>query len=199
MNKLCRIAKGLDVFFIIAYWICFIFAAVFLAIDIVLLFANKPIAQLGLDAFTYSYNGIQFHFSGEDANSFFFFENGRAAYFIALAMSVVGFVLALLAIRIIRKILKPMKECKPFEAGVSGKFRTLGIFAIIYGVISNLASLVGQQILLNALQGVKGQEFIVSVNRNFDLSFVLVAVMLFLCSYIFRYGEELQKQADETL
>ena len=32
-----------------------------------------------------------------------------------------------------------------------------------------------------------------------DGSFLVIALLLFLFSYIFRYGEELQKLSDETL
>jgi hypothetical protein len=36
-------------------------------------------------------------------------------------------------------------------------------------------------------------------NGVFDTSFVASAVVLFLLSYIFRYGEGLQRESDETL
>jgi hypothetical protein len=38
-----------------------------------------------------------------------------------------------------------------------------------------------------------------SYNGTFDCSFLVGAVILFLLSYIFRYGEELQRESDETL
>ena len=34
---------------------------------------------------------------------------------------------------------------------------------------------------------------------NLDMSFAVVFAVLYLLSYVFRYGEELQKQSDETL
>nr|MCR5372345.1 hypothetical protein [Solobacterium sp.] len=36
-------------------------------------------------------------------------------------------------------------------------------------------------------------------HASFDLSFIAVAFVLFLLSYVFSYGEELQREADETL
>lgn len=39
----------------------------------------------------------------------------------------------------------------------------------------------------------------VTVNFNIDLSFIIVAAVLLLMSYVFRYGEELQLMSDETL
>jgi hypothetical protein len=39
----------------------------------------------------------------------------------------------------------------------------------------------------------------VHVNVHLELGFILLAMALFLMSYIFRYGEELQRESDETL
>ncbi len=199
MTKLCKIAKGLDIFFGIVYWVCFIFAIIFLFMMIALPVVNITGSQFNWDVFTYSFNGIQLQFAGENVNGISSICNRRVAYTVALAMSVVGFILTVLTIRIIRQILKPMIVGQPFEIGIGNKFRTLGYFAIVYGIISNIVKFIGQQILISALEGVEGQGVVLSVNRSMDISFFLVAIIVFLCSYIFRYGEELQKQADETL
>ena len=39
----------------------------------------------------------------------------------------------------------------------------------------------------------------VSMNMEMDLGFVVLALIWYMLSCIFRYGEELQKQSDETL
>ena len=39
----------------------------------------------------------------------------------------------------------------------------------------------------------------VSVTYSCDLSFLIYALVLFLMSFIFQYGSELQKLSDETL
>ena len=39
----------------------------------------------------------------------------------------------------------------------------------------------------------------VSVTYSCDLSFLIYALVLFLMSFIFKYGSELQKLSDETL
>ena len=39
----------------------------------------------------------------------------------------------------------------------------------------------------------------ITVNSRIDLTFLAVFFILLLTSYIFRYGEELQQQVDETL
>ena len=36
-------------------------------------------------------------------------------------------------------------------------------------------------------------------NASFDMSFLAFAFVLFLLSYIFRYGAQLQQESDETL
>ena len=39
----------------------------------------------------------------------------------------------------------------------------------------------------------------ITVSSEISLGNVLVGVLVIMLSYVFRYGEELQKQADETL
>ena len=39
----------------------------------------------------------------------------------------------------------------------------------------------------------------ITANSQIDLTFLVVFFILLLVSYIFRYGEELQQQVDETL
>ena len=39
----------------------------------------------------------------------------------------------------------------------------------------------------------------ITVTHTFDLSIIWIALFLYLLSYIFAYGEELQRQSDETL
>ncbi len=102
-------------------------------------------------------------------------------------------------LRVIRHILAPMKEGRPFDARISGRFRLLGWLSIGLGLASNLCAL-----LLNRWAAWSLKELdLVSEELNLEFvldgSFLVFALLLFLFSYIFRYGEELQKLSDETL
>ena len=98
---------------------------------------------------------------------------------------------ALYGLHIFRRILLPMKRGEPFAKSVSGDMRRLGWLVLIAGGALSLANSIGQAYAVSS-------ELVVQTHR-LDLSFLFVAAILFLFSYIFRYGEELQRLSDETL
>jgi hypothetical protein len=103
-------------------------------------------------------------------------------------------------IRIIRHILAPMKEGQPFSKGISHDFKKLGWFVIGYGIVYNVFDLFIKNLLAFRLLPVAGDGPVsVSIEHHLDPTFLIIAFILFLCSYIFRYGEELQQLSDETV
>jgi hypothetical protein len=96
-----------------------------------------------------------------------------------------------------------MKEGRPFEVGVSKILRKLAWVTLIGGAVSEAATIIASHVEVRAFDfpalfnssAVTGYTF----NRTFDFSFIVGAVILFLLSYIFRYGEQLQRDSDETL
>ncbi len=122
------------------------------------------------------------------------------------ALLAAGIVVGILwyGLRVIRSILAPMREGRPFDTSVSASLRKLGFVVLFGGVVSQICSMISQRILQNNVQLLMdlfkdGVVTHVTYNSSFDLTFILAALALFLLSYIFRYGEELQKQSDETL
>ena len=96
-----------------------------------------------------------------------------------------------------------MKEGKPFESAVSDKLKKLSFITLIGGGVLSVAKLVGEVVLCKMydLESIFLNENIISCTAEFnlDMTFLLAFGVLYLLSYIFRYGEELQKQSDETL
>ena len=115
---------------------------------------------------------------------------------VALLIGAYGFTVA-------RKIVAPMKEGKPFSGEVSGHLQNLGwivlgggaVLAVLEQGLLHLETKMYDLATLFSPETVSG----ISVGTSLNFSFVLGALLLFLLSYVFRYGEELQKQADETL
>lgn len=103
----------------------------------------------------------------------------------------------------IRHMLAPMKEGAPFHAAVGANLRKLSLYALTLGVVINCVRIVAQAFLVHGYQ--LGELLIsekisqVTFNYSFDLDFLLIASVLYLLSYVFRYGEELQRLSDETL
>lgn len=103
----------------------------------------------------------------------------------------------------VRRILKPMKEERPFEICIADDFKNLGIFVLVYGVISNVLEMIKTNIDFNyyGLQHLADSDYVISAGSKFqfDMKFIIVSLILLLVSYIFRYGAELQQLSDETL
>lgn len=103
----------------------------------------------------------------------------------------------------IRRILKPMKEERPFEVCIADDFKNLGIFVLVYGLISNVLEMIkaNMDFKYYGLQHLTDSDYVVSAGSKFqfDMRFMIVFLILLLVSYIFRYGAELQQLSDETL
>ena len=125
----------------------------------------------------------------------------------SIIVMLIGMILTSAAIwyclRVLREILAPMKEGTPFAAGMAGKVRKLGWTVLIGGFVAEVGHRLSQLFEARAYQieRLLNMEAITSVDYNYSISlwFVFAALILFFLSYIFRCGEELQKEADETL
>ncbi|MBQ3274247.1 MAG: DUF2975 domain-containing protein [Christensenellaceae bacterium] len=106
-------------------------------------------------------------------------------------------------LRVLREILKPMKEGTPFVEGMSGKVRKLAWAVLIGGGIAELGHVITNIFEVQAykIDHILNPEAVTSYSYNwtFSLWFVLIALVLFFLSYVFRCGEALQKESDETL
>lgn len=78
-------------------------------------------------------------------------------------------------VQIFRRVLRPMKEGRPFD-GAARQLRRLAWVTLAANLVLSCASQV-----------------------HLDLGFLGPGIFLLLLSFVFRYGEELQRQADETL
>ena len=120
---------------------------------------------------------------------------------LALAMSL----FALIAIKYILAILHPMTEGEPFRDTVAVNLKKLAWLTIIYGAVRFFLTGLEDFLITKAYADVISQLIDsrnvthVSYEHKADMTFLLVAGVLFLLSHVFRYAQELQKQADETL
>ena len=106
-------------------------------------------------------------------------------------------------IRVLREILVPMKEGRPFARGISAKIRKLAWTVLIGGGVAEMGGVLAEVFETRAyhLERLLDMDRIAAVAYNFDVDlwFLGAALVLFFLSFIFRYGEELQREADETL
>jgi len=96
-----------------------------------------------------------------------------------------------------------MKEGLPFDESISKNLKNLGILTLIGGGIWSITNVIVDTTTFNAYQinELFRPEMITNVELSvsLDTTFLVIAAVIFLLSYIFQYGAELQKLSDETL
>ena len=119
-----------------------------------------------------------------------------------LTGSVLCFVMSY-ACSVLRRILASVKAGRPFEAAVVTDLRKIGWSVIVGGAVSALLGVVERHILTRAypMEEIFAAEAVTRVEYVYtmDFGFVLTACAIFLLSYIFSYGQALQRESDETL
>lgn len=121
----------------------------------------------------------------------------------SLAAVLVGCGAAFLGIRALRNILASMKEGEVFAEGVSKKIRTLGTTVLIGGGLTEIMYKVSDVIEMHAydLDKILNKSIVseIGYGTHINLWFVVTALVLYFLAFIFRCGEGLQKESDETL
>lgn len=200
MEELKKIAKNIDWFVkILMYWSV-------LGGFVMLLLGIVALSDVSMDpeaARTYmmlSFGGIKIGIVPEYAPTVQF---SIIKLFAELLMGVIVYVGMFLAAKIIRRILQPMKEGLPFDVSVSKNLRRLGVLIFIGGGSLSVIEVIDSWIVYNAyhVSELFRPERITEVDMSLkmDWKFLMVAAIIFLMSYIFQYGAELQKLSDETL
>ena len=194
MNTLMRTAKALEIFVKILQTI-FLVAAIVLAVAIVML------AVFNVEAYEFSSSLEIGHFTFELTS---FDPETVQDSFLWMALPAIA-VLAVwyLIMGVIRRILSPMKDGKPFDTAVSVNLRKLSWITLIGGFAASVLDLISHVAMYRLFDfpSLFAGEGIAScgIQYNMDMKFVFGFLILSLFSCIFRYGEELQKQSDETL
>ena len=205
MNPLCKTAKTLDTVFklfrIVVVIACvasviaaaFMGAALLFDLDTETLGITDQILEIGVAKLTLA-EGASLPLS-----------NALGHSLVEMAMILVLSVATLFAISYIRAILHPMTEGEPFRDVVAVNLKKLAWLQIIYGGVRFFLDGV-EQALFNHFYGDALKELLegskissIVYESESDLTFLLIAGVLFLLSYVFRYAQELQKLSDETL
>lgn len=122
---------------------------------------------------------------------------------VALVSAGIGCGVMSYALKVAQRILLPMKEGRPFEESVADNLKKLAIVTIGGGVFTGVLGIVNRVFLSKAydLQNLLAAPQVEKIEYMFDmdLSFVYIGCVLLFLSYIFRYGQQLQQQSDETL
>ncbi len=127
----------------------------------------------------------------------------KASIIVTLIAMIVVIAVVWYCLRVLRGIMADMKAGRPFEQGISAKIKKLAWTVLIGGALAEIGRVAGKIAELKAYNigalfsspPVESTAF----NYSINLWFVAAAVFLFFLSYVFKYGEGLQKESDETL
>lgn len=173
-----------------------IVAAIF--IPLTLIFGQKMVA----DASTVELGVLKLRLAGDFA-AYLDAGNLKASLVCVLVCQIVASAAVWYCLRVLRQTLEPMKSGTPFAAGISARIRKLAWAVLIGGGIAEIGSKVADIFEMRAYDVSRflNMDLITSVtyNLDFDLWFLFAALLLFFLSFLFRWGEELQRESDETL
>ncbi|MBQ6531489.1 MAG: DUF2975 domain-containing protein [Solobacterium sp.] len=122
---------------------------------------------------------------------------------IVLAFAAVILLLTLYGMRMVKQVLQPMKEGRPFDESIADSLRRLGHVVLASGIVSCVLAYLTQWSMLGVIDYKElfnpALVIGVEIRSSFSITFIFVALALYLMSYVFRYGSELQRESDETL
>ncbi len=127
-----------------------------------------------------------------------------SSLYLPLAIRILcGGLIGCMILRRLKKVFKPMSEGAAFGGSVSREIKALAWTVLAGGFVSDFVRTFIGWTTLSAydLSKLLSEEMVSSWTISFDsrLGYVLVFALLWLLSYVFRYGETLQQLSDETL
>lgn len=200
MEKLMKTSKTVDTILKVVFKILQVAGIIiFVGVGICLVaeaLGKLPPAELA----AVSFGDVELRFTEPQIvdNSFMAFEMGTTMIMVLIAITVTCYL-----IKVLRKVLVPMIKGQPFDGTVSKNIKKLGIVMIAGGLIMDILETVGSNLafFMYDVSSLFLSENIgkVSINSEISMGSVLAGVLVIMLSHVFRYGEELQQQADETL
>ena len=196
-RKIITTARSLDTILKIMEGFMMAFAIVF-AVFIILMKIFKEKMVVG--TFSLDLDFVKLHLSGE-------YGAITGSILAHIDMILISGCLGSIAIRyglkVLRSILAPMKDGRPFHAEVSVGLRKLSWIILVGGGLIQVLGTVGRILLVNALPmdvifsspAIESVEYVFM----FDFGFVWLFAAMILLARIFEYGQQLQQESDETL
>ncbi|MGN0334600.1 MAG: hypothetical protein ACI4DV_02895 [Lachnospiraceae bacterium] len=195
MESLRRIAKAMDKIAAIVSVIWFVSSCLMLAAAAII-----SVGDGSFNSYVIKLGSVELEVLSAYGPSSEFMEKRLVAGILMVA--VLGF-FVVYAVRIVRKILSPMKEGLPFDDAVYKNLKKMGILILIGGAVYESARLFIDYMVFKVydIPGLLLNEKISEcrLDLDFDPGFIIIGAVVFMLSYIFRYGTELQRQSDETL
>lgn len=190
LKKMCFILK-------IVRWVCLI--SVVLLIGLSLFFAfNKDVYNTLFGSIRIDF--LQLMFKDDTA-----LQKDTMSMWLPLILLITAIFIFIIykSIQTIESICTITMDHTPFDVRVSNHIKNLAKYILVGGIVFNILEVCRimqfkQTINFDLLFNTK---YVTQINFDIrlHLSFLVFAVLIYLLSYIFRYGQELQQLSDETL
>lgn len=200
MEKLMKTSKTVDTILKVVYKLLQVAGIIiFVGVGICLVaeaLGKLPPAELA----SISFSDVELQFAEPQIvdNTFMAIQIGTT-----MVMALIAIAITCYLIKVLRRVLEPMKAGQPFDGTVSNNIKKLGITIIAGGLVIDTLEAIGSNLAFYMYDVAKlfltDNISKIMVNSEISLDSVLVGVLVIMLSYVFRYGEELQQQADETL
>ena len=201
MDKLSRTAKILDRIVKILRGICIGFGiacAILLVIGIFLP-ESKYSMLVNLEDQVIDLGNIRLHLACNIAPA----GSIRLPVCAMLTEAMVALGLGAASLHLLHRIFAPMAEARPFDGSVAANLRKLGWLSLIaVGIYFALGSTAATlELAMYDISQLFAADLVTDVSFIHSVGFglLLIPAVIFLLSYVFKYGEELQRQSDETL
>lgn len=203
MEKLKKISKVLNVIFklVLLYAVVqFIMCLVDLGTNKVALLIENPGVDF-IKLFDIDTGSVEWHFLREQEMETEYFIKGIILEFLAAVLKLAEHVFLICTFG---KLLKPMTQGQPYDGTVSKTLRKLGIGCILICIVENVISRLQVTRAYWTLREIR-RIFLpvtvtgIDIQSGINLGTLVIGVLILVLSLVFRYGEELQVQVDETL
>ena len=200
MEKLMKTSKTVDTILKVVFKILQV-AGIIIFVGVGICLVAEALGKLPAAELTaVSFGDVELEFAEPQIvdNSFMVIEMSTT-----LVMTLIAIAVTCYLIKVLRKVLTPMIAGQPFDGTASTNIKKLGIAMIAGGLIIDFIEVVGSNLAFYMYD--VAELFLsenigkVTINGEISMGSVLAGVLVIMLSYVFRYGEELQKQADETL
>lgn len=200
MEKLSKISKVVDRILMVCSRVLVIVSVICVVLSGVLYFVGGTEEVMTEGTWSLDFGDVELQLAENAVTN----EMVQSEILFLVSVLVVGVVFFCYAIKVLRNILAPMIQEKPFVGTVSGDLKKLGWTLIIGNVVFGFVQAIVKALLYTTfdIQNLLLSDKIVGVECTitlFDVKSILLGVLLFLLSHVFCYGEKLQQQDDETL
>jgi len=202
MEKLRKISKVVDKILNVCYWFLIIAGAVVVMCFGLVAFVPSLRDTIMDGRWSVSLGSVDLELAKDVVT---YNDAIRVTAIVTMLSMVVLVIFTCYGIKLLRRIMEPMKKQQPFVGTVSRNLMKLGWVLIIGSLVFSVVNCVGAGLmqttfdLSNLLLSDKVIGVKTDITMEIDATAILSGVLLLLLSHVFSYGEKLQKQDDETL